>query len=261
MTTRTTAATLVLFLGMVAGVAADSRITFKATEGQGSTVQSVLIGHGKVRVDADKTSSIILDPEGRRMILLEHNRKVFIRLTRQDVEQLIVGLAEMEKKMEATMATMPPEMRERMKAMMSQAGPSGGGATEVVETTERGTAAGKPCVVFRVSTAGRVTNESCMGEPSAIDLSVSDRRTLAAALALSNEIMNMLPKGPLATFVAGNPLRGGLIPLRSTDFAANGTRNTSEFAGVVTESIPAETFAAPEGYKEQKLDLPRIGRQ
>jgi hypothetical protein len=239
---------------------ADSRIEFKATEGQGAAFQVLLIGAGKVRVDSDKTTSVILDPKDGAMTMLDHSRKEFTRLTRADIDQLVTTLDEAMKQMEAAMANIPPEMRERMKDMMGNMGATEAGAVEIVNTGQKSTVAGRACTVYQAKVAKRIATETCLGDPSAIELSVADRATLMGSIAWLREVADRLTKGPLARFATATPFQDGLVPLRITDIAQNGTRSTSEFTGVSTAAIPAETFAVPAGYKEKKIELPRIGR-
>jgi hypothetical protein len=143
-----------------------------------------------------------------------------------------------------------------MKSMMGAAA-EWAVAVEVVDTGATSTVAGRSCRVFQTKLAGRVTSEMCMGDPSALELSAADRSTLMAALEWSKEMSARLAKGPLGRIGSATPLRGGLVPLRMTDIAQNGSRNSSELTAVSTAAIPAETFAVPAGYKEQKIELPR----
>jgi hypothetical protein len=239
---------------------ADSRIEFKATEGQGAAFQVLLIGAGKVRIDSDKTTSVILDPKDGAMTMLDHSRKEFTRLTRADIDQLVKTIDDAMKQMEAAMAGVPPEMRERMKGMMGNMGAMEGGAVEIVSTGQKSTVAGRSCTVYQTRVAKRVATETCLADPSVIELSAADRATLMGSLAWLREMADRLTKGPLGRFATATPFRDGLVPLRVTDIAPNGTRSTSEFSGVSTTAIPADTFAAPSGYKERKIELPRMGR-
>jgi len=119
---------------------------------------------------------------------------------------------------------------------------------------------GKPCRIFRTTIKGRPTAETCMGDASAIELPAADRATLAAAMAWSKELTDALAKVPMIRLSDNNPFRAGLVALRATTIAADGTRRTSEFTGVTTGALAADLFAVPAGYKEQKIDIPRSGR-
>jgi len=253
-THRVVATTIACVLAATAATIADSRIEFKVTEGTGTAFQSILIGQGKIRQDADKNTSAILDPGAGMITVLDHSKKTYTRLTRADVDQLSKMLEDMTKQMEQAMASMPPQMQERMKGMM---GGGAAGSLEVVDTGQSGTVAGKTCKVFQTKVMGKLTSESCLADPSAIELPASDRATVAAAMAWAKEIGEKLMKGPLASVGSALPFRGGLVPLRSTTFASDGSKSTSEFTGVTNTAASPDAFAVPTGYAEKKIELPK----
>jgi len=158
--------------------------------------------------------------------------------------------------MEKMIASMPPEVREMMKGR----GMGMGGEQPVTtDTGERATVAGKSCRVFRSTLQGKTTAEFCMADASAIDVPAADRATLDAAMAWSKELTDAMSKGPMGRFADSSPFRAGLVPLRTTTIVG-GVRKTSEFVGVTPGALAADLFAVPAGYKEQKLELPKIGR-
>jgi len=228
---------------------ADSRIEYKATEGGGASLGTILIGHGKIRSDADATTSVILDPATGTTTVLEHSKKTFTRIGRAELQQMIAMMADLEK----MMASMPPEAREMMKGRM---GGMGGEQTVTTDTGERATVAGKSCRVFRSTLQGKVTAEYCMADASAIDIPAADRATLNAAMAWSKELADAMSKSPLSRFADSSPFRSGLVPLRTTMMVGGG-RRTSEFVGVTPGALAADLFAVPAGYKEQKIDMPK----
>jgi len=252
-THRVVTTTIACVLAATAATLADSRIEFKVTEGTGTAFQSILIGQGKIRQDADKNTSAILDPGAGVITVLDHAKKTYTRLTRADVDQLSKMIEDMTKQMEQAMASMPPQMQERMKGMMGGAA----GSVEVVDTGQSGTVAGRSCRVFQTKVMGKLTSESCMADSSAIELPASDRATVVAAMAWAKEIGEKLMKGPLASVGSSLPFRGGLVPLRSTTFAQDGSKSTSEFTGVTNTAASADAFAVPAGYAEKKIELPK----
>jgi len=253
-THRVVATTIACVLAATAATLADSRIEFKVTEGTGTAFQSILIGQGKIRQDADKNTSAILDPGAGVMTVLDHAKKTYTRLTRADIDQLSKMLEDMTKQMEQAMASMPPQMQERMKGMM---GGGAAGSLEVVDTGQSATVAGKSCKVFQTKIMGKLTGENCMADPSAIELPASDRATVAAAMAWAKEIGEKLMKGPLASVGTSLPFRGGLVPLRATTFSSDGSKSTSEFTGVTNTAASPDAFAVPAGYAEKKIELPK----
>ena len=228
-----------------AAVLADTRVEFKVTEGTGSAT-SMVIAQGKIRSDADKNTTVILDPTAGVMTIIDHSRKTFTKMTKADVDALVKQLEEM-------MAGIPPEMRQMMAGRMGGAG----GAVTFAPTGKTETIAGKSCQVYSTTVAGRVIAESCMADISAIEVPAADRATMVAAAAWAKDLMESFTKIPMLGNMAKSvPFRGG-VPLRTTTIESNGTRNTSEFAGVSNAAVSADTFTVPAGYKEQKMDMGR----
>lgn len=248
-----------MLAGSTAAAGADSRIEYKATEG-GGAAGVILVGHGKVRSDIDTTVSVIIDPAAGTSTVLDHARKTFTRVGRAELDQLVKAIEDYAKKMEEALASAPPEMRDRMKAMM---GGMQGMSTEVfahVDTGERSTVAGKGCRIFRTQRQGATIAEYCLADISVLDLPAADRATVAAAMSWSQEVSSKLATGPMGRFADASPFRAGLIPLRTTMVRAGGERGTSEFAGVTADAVPADLFDVPPVYKEVKLEFPRTGR-
>lgn len=243
-------------------VLADARIDFRSTEGSGASIQSVYVGHGKLRTDADAGSSVIMDPAAREMIILQHAQRKYIRMGREQIAQMSGALDAAMAQMEQAMANMPPEARAQMQGMMGAAlgGAGGQPMVKVVETGRSDTVAGHSCRIYETQMQGRAISETCMGGVNVLTgLSAADRATLDGALAMSKELAESLSQGPLGSMVDLGPFQAGLFPLRVTDIE-NGRRSTSEFAGIDTGSLPADKFAVPAGYREEKIEIPNLGR-
>ena len=239
-----------------AAALADSRIAFKATEGGGSTLQTILVGQGKLRIDADATTSLIVDPKTETIIVVMHSQKQFMRMTRAQIESLSAMLGGAMKQLQATLAAMSPE--QRAKAEASMGGLMGGGPPVTTANTGRTSkVAGHSCRVYHTVAAGKPIAEICYGDLAAIQMPASDRATVQAAMKMGKEMFDRLASGPLAQFAKAAPFAADGVPLRATEFAGDGSRKTSEFVGVTTAPLPADAFAAPAGYTETKM--PMIG--
>jgi hypothetical protein len=252
--------TLFALLLSTAAVLADTRIEYKATEGAGASLNTILIGQGKVRSDADQNIAVILDPAAGTMTMVDNGKKTFTRITRADLQQLAKSLEDAMKQMEQALASVPPEMRDMMKGRMGGMANAGGPPAVTEDTGQAATVAGKSCRVYRTTVQGKPTAEYCMADASAIDIPAADRATMAAAMAWSKELTDALAKGPMGRLADATPFRAGMVPLRTTTISASGERRTSEFVGVTTNALAADLFAVPAGYKEQKLEIPKIGK-
>lgn len=261
MTLRPLAAMLALALPAATALA-DARISFQATEGGGADIQGLLIGHGKVRSDADGNVSVIMNPADGSMTMLDHGKREYTRIGRAEMEQMSGALSDAMAQLESAMANMPPEVRAQMQGMVGGGLPGMGGEplVKVVDTGQRDRVAGHSCTIYRTQVQGRAVNESCMGDASVLSgLSAADRATLDGVMAMTRSMMESLASGPMAQFADMTPFKDGLVPLRVTDLDG-GRRATSEFAGIDNASLPADLFQVPSGYREQKIEMPRLGR-
>lgn len=225
---------------------ADTRIDFKATEGT-PDLTAMIIAQGKIRTEADQNTAVIIDPAGGVMTIIDHSKKSFAKIAKADLLAMV-------KQLEDMMASVPAEMRQMMAGRM---GGGRGGVVAMTATGKSATVAGKTCQIYETTATGRVVAESCLAPASAIDIPAADRATLQAAADWAKEITDAMAKTPLGSMVSAVPFRAGMVPLRSTSIAANGTRNTSEFSAVSTAAVAADTFTPPAGYKEQKMEMGR----
>jgi hypothetical protein len=232
-----------------AALLADTTVQFKTTEGTGSSVNTILVSHGKMRAEADANTAVIIDPAAQTMMMIDHSKKTVTTMTKADFDQVTQLIAQMDQ--------MPPEMKQMMASRMGGAGQ----AFTTADTGERATVAGKSCRIFRTSQGTRTTQETCYGDPSAIDVPAADRPTLMASLDWLKGVMDTLAKAPMmGQMLQGIPFRDGLVPLRMTSYDDKGAKTTSEFTGVSTAPIDAAMFGVPSGYKTAKMSLGGRGR-
>lgn len=245
-----------------AATQADARISYRATEGGGAAMQSLLIGNGMIRSDADGDTSVVFDTAASTMTVLDHGQRQFTRIGKAELEQMSETLNQAMRQVEQAMANVPPEMRAQMQGMIGGAIPGMGGEpmVKVEDTGVADRVAGHACTIYRTKLQDRVINESCMGTTSVLsELSAADRATLEAAMAMTADMVESLSSGPLAQFADMTPFKAGMVPLRVTDIDG-GQRSTSEFAGIESGPLPADAFAIPAGYTEQKLEMPDLSR-
>ncbi len=237
---------------------ADARIDFRATEGGGASIQSLFIGQGKLRSDANAGTSVIMDPDTGTMTILQHDKRKYIHMGKAEIEQMSGALKSAMVQMEQSMANLPPAMRAQMQGMMGGSG--GKPMVQVVQTSQRETVAGHACTIYQTQAQGRTVSEACMGSTAVLGgLSAADRRILDSALAMTTKLAESMSQGPLGNMVDLGPFKAGLFPLRVTDIEGR-RRATSEFAGIKTGSLSADLFATPPGYREEKIEIPKLGR-
>jgi hypothetical protein len=233
------------------GVAADSRLEFKKTEGGAAVVETMFIGHGKVRFDRGKTISVIIDPETKTMTALDHEKKEFTRVGDAELEEMAKAWKQGIDDMKELLASMPPDERADMEAALKGL-LTAADDMKIIETGES-TVAGKPCRVYRTTAKDVVINETCFSDIAALNLSTADRDTLNEAMSLGQDQAQRMVKfiSPHAAEQMA-PFRSGQVALRTTD-VAKGERNTSEFVRVTTDALSVELFTVPATYKEVKF--------
>jgi hypothetical protein len=246
-----TPALLLLSLVVVASatVLADTKVQYKTTEGTGSSVNTILIGQGKMRAEADANTAVIIDPTAQTLLLIDHSKKTATAMTKADFDQVAQLIAQLDQ--------MPPEMKQMMASRMGGAGQ----ALTTADTGEKATVGGKSCRIFRTTQGTRTTQEVCYGDAAAFDVPAADRATLTASLNWLKGIMETFAKAPMmGQMMKGIPFRDGLVPLRMTSYDDKGAKTTSEFTGVSTAPIDAAMFGVPSGYKTEKMSMGGRGR-
>jgi hypothetical protein len=251
-------------LGVALGLAgttlvASSRVQYKLTEGDRSSLTTILIGEGKMRAGSDDRPDAIFNPAEGSMTVFDHSRRTFTRITRDQLEQMVKMLGgAMKEMMDQAMANIPPEMRDKMKGMMAMPTmPGAGEPTTTVDTGQTATVAGRSCRVFRTMVGTRVTAEDCLAEPTAFNLPAADRATLEGAMTMMKQFLEAVSQGPLSGMARSLPFRDGKVPLRHTTIESDGARSTSELDSVTQVNAGPDAFGIPSGYTEQKL--PGIG--
>lgn len=245
----------ILLAAATVAVSADTKIEFKATENGGASMNTILIGQGKIRSDVS-TGMVIIDPTEGSMTVVANDKKQYTKITKADMKQITDMLAMMEQQL----AGMTAEMRQMVQSRMGGAAGNQPAAV-TADTGEKATVAGKSCRIFRTTQGGRTTQESCLADASAFDLPAADKATMTAAMAFAKEMTESLTKSPLFGQIAStSPFPSGLVPVRTTTIDASGKRMTSELVGVSTATLPADTFKIPADFKEQKLPVMGRGR-
>jgi len=246
----------------VADARADARIDFRATEGGGAHIETLFIGQGKLRSDADASTSLIMDPGTGVITLLQHDERTYVRMDRAGIERMGGAFASTMSQVDQTLAALPPSMRAQMQELTGGMLGAGDGRPmlQVRQTEQRETVAGHACTVYQTRKQGSLVSEACMAPASVLDgLSTAGRLTLDSAMAMTTQMAETLSQGPLRNLVDLGPFKGGLFPLRITEIDGS-HRASSEFAAITAISLPPELFATPAGYREKKLEIPGLAR-
>jgi hypothetical protein len=215
---------------------------------------------GKMRSESGGKSGTSAIYKNRAMYILDAKSKSYRIIDKAMLDQMAAKLGDARKKMEASMANMPPERRAMVEKMMGQMGDAGTGAAapkRVLKNTGRSeTIAGIKCAVWEASAGGKKEEELCAAAPGSIPGGDEMMKTL-------KEVGQMF-QGFSESFNAGNradnawrdldTIKG--VPILSREFDDAG-KVTSEnrLSSARKESIPAGQFEVPAGYVEKKMSF------
>jgi hypothetical protein len=200
-----------------------------------------------------KGNYVLLQPGKETFIVVNDADKTYMEV-QQDIAKQIADM--MAAQMEKMMAEIPPEQREMLKKTMQGMMP---GQQEPVEKTIRrtgkeSTVAGFDCSEIEVSTPGGGAEELiCVASADELDISDDDYAALVGAMKAMAQMAQIGNRGAALT----NFDDMGGIPIRTQ--GANG-RKISELVGLSNDSIPADRFEVPAGYRETSIEAMLGGR-
>lgn len=245
---------LILF-AVSAPVWADATLSYRH-EHDASPAMTVAIAGGKLRMDVNAGSAVVVDPGTRKVVVLDTASRRYTELDPATVAALGGQLAAVREQMQAAMEGMTPEQRAQMEAMM------GGAAGDLLNdqapapaTFERtGTSQRHgdfSCEVARLRAPDGSGGELCIAPARDVGLGDAERATLEAAFNFARELAEPLRAQGLDSWFELQP-PAGYVLVRS---AMEG-----EPAQMLDEVDPGAVdpahFAVPEGYTRQALPAP-----
>lgn len=236
---------------------AGSRISYRNLDGAGS--QTVLVGAGRIRIDADSDNRILIDPAKGTLVVLHLADRDYLRVDRASLQRWVGQLNALLGSVDDVLVNVPPELRGGMQDLL---GGSGGAAVPsfvIVDSGRRDNAAGHACTLWRGSRNGEAVGDACIGDVAAWELDAADRATANAAIRLLQDFSREFERGAIARYATIPPLRAGQVPLRIS-YSADGERGRWELAGSDAIEVDAGDFAIPAGFREKALEAPALGR-
>jgi len=241
---RLVSSALAFTFALSAPVFADLTIVSKTTSGDKTGTQTQYMTSERMRVSNEGTDGIF-DFASGNMTLIDHKKKQYYVMTKQDMEAMAAQMDAQMKQMEAQMASLPPAIREKMAGVM------GGAAGNVNVTKGSGgrKILGYSCQNWIISMGETVKSESCVTTDLDLPMAAFEgQRSFAGGM------MNM--SGPMGKFMKQmadkfKEMKG--IPLANTTtikMMGKGNVTTQEVTEIKKDAIPASTFAIPEGYKK-----------
>jgi hypothetical protein len=159
--------------------------------------------------------------------------------------------AEMEGRMQAMLASLPPEQRammeQRMKGMMSKAQHT----NWTTKDTGRSDQAGSwSCRVWQLLASGKAVTESCIASASALNGDELVDATHKAA-AVASEVLSSAPTMRRMSQQFALYAQADGFPVRTRQLGANGkASDEDQVTSIDHQTLPADKFAIPKGFTQ-----------
>ena len=201
------------------------------------------------------TQTVIFDGTKQLMYIVNTDRKTYNEMTKADVDQLGAQLSGAMAQMQQMLASMTPEQRAQMEAMMKGRGmPALAGLQAKTEYKKGGTQrVGKwTCDVYELSAAGQKTGELCTVSPQTLGFTMAD---FEVSRQMASFLRGLIPQGADGVFQLGGTEQGfSGVPVRR---AVNvlGQEIVSEVESVNRQDLPDSLFVVPAGFTKEAFAL------
>jgi hypothetical protein len=244
-------------LGAADGVLISQRTT---TGGGAPQTSQVQIEKNRMRTEVADPSgtkqSVVFDGTKQTLYIINLDKKTYSEMTKADIDQLSGMMTQMQAQMQAQMASMPPEQRAQVEAMMKGRGMSMAGAAKT-EYKKTGTdKVGKwTCDKYEGSRNGQKISELCTVDPAALGFTAAD-------FAITQHFMNffgkLMPQVADQAMGLGQAAEHGFsgVPVRAVVNGPTGT-TTTEVTEATRQTFPDSIFEVPAGF--QKVDMMGMG--
>jgi len=242
----------VLALLAVPAFAQDLTIVSKVTrDGGAPETATSYLSSDHLRM-AQPDSEVIFDLKSGRMSVLDGKKKTYYIVTKQDFEAMAAKINEQMnspemKKAQEQMANMPPEMRQKMEAMMGSMF-----AFDVQKSGGGRTIAGYKCENWTIKMGQISTTEECMTTELKLPMQLWDTyRSYADSLKSIASAMGPMAKGLANMQEQMKKVKG--FPLASStnvNIMGRKSSSTSEVTSIKSGSIPATAWEIPAGFTQ-----------
>lgn len=218
----------------------------------------------KMALGGSRESDIVYDGAAKELLIIDHKRKSYVGLGKEQIDKLSQKLTDAMAQMEQQLANVPPAQRKMMENMMKDRMPQLAEQVEVLvsRTGETETIAGYNAEKVEVKT-GDTRQELWVVDWADLEGSEQISAGMEGMSELFSGLMSTLSQSPMGNMFEGQQANlfgqfkeiGG-FPVRTREYDASG-KLVSELAlkGIESVSIDASEFRAPKGYKRQKMGM------
>jgi uncharacterized protein DUF4412 len=235
-------------------------ISMKSTNGGATVTHQIQLDANHMRTQmagrGGGENAFVFDGVKQAMYIIDDTKKTYTEITKEDLDRMAA-------QMQAAMASIPPEQRAQVEAMMRGRGGRGmpGMGAPAPKPTFKKTGTDKigkwTCDKYEGYEGDRKTSEVCTVAPSALGLSESD---FAVTKQFAKFFSGIMPQMSDRVFSLGSLEDRGFVgvPVRSISYGADGSvTGTTELTDISHQNVPDSAFAPPSGYAKQDMPFGR----
>jgi len=240
----------------------------KTVTGSRTRTSQIQIEHDRMRAEMTGPSGdvqvVVFDGPQQVLRIISVDRKAYSEMTKEDADRMGAQVAATMAAMKDKIASLPPEQRAKVEALMSRVGgtaPAGspGGRPEYRRAgTDK---VGKwACDKYEGFRSGEKVAEVCTVDAKTLGLTEADFEVTKQVGAFFEK---MLPQGIDQIVGVGKIEVQGFagIPIRRTAYNGGKVTSVSEVTDVRRESFAASSYDPPAGFQKQPLVRGGPGRQ
>jgi hypothetical protein len=236
----------------------------------GSNTRSTQIQMEHDRLRAELTGPtgdvqiVVFDGPQQVLRMISVPRKAYSEITKADADRMGAQFAATMAAMKEKIATMPPEQRAKVEALMSRVGTAGpignpGGRPEYRRAGSDKVGKWK-CDKYEGFRSGKKVAEVCTVEPKVLGLTEAD---FDVTKQVASFFEKMLPQGIDELVGVGRIETQGFagVPVRRIAYDGEKVLSTSEVTDVKRTNFAASTYEVPAGFQKQTMGRGAGGRQ
>jgi len=224
----------------------------RVTSNGATTTGQIQIEKTRMRTDVTDASgkkSVIFDSTKGVLDIIDVEKKTYNEITKADVDQMAAQMQGAMAQMQQAMASLPPEQRKQMEAMMaSRGGMMTSEAAKTVYLKSGSDRVGKwTCDKYDVMQNDRKTGEICTVAPSALGFTAADFEVTRQMVDFFKKIV---PMSAQQIFSMGTSTEQGFsgFPVRSIS-----GQTTTEVTDASRQTFADSVFTVPAGFQKQPL--------
>lgn len=204
--------------------------------------------------------AFIRDGDGRRIYLVQHEKKTFMEISEEDVQRMKAQMEAARARLQEQMAKMTPEQRKQMEAMLTgQQKMMEGLKPQETYTRASGSkkVAGYSCELYRVEMDGAHVADTCLIPWDDVKVDRAQLKQSLEALRGGSLFQGSSSLGSADAKMKAWGTDAGLPAWRKQlkDDGDEPTETTLQ--SIAIAAIPKETFAPPAGYARQSMGKPK----